>query len=103
MAPVAHSCNPSYSGGTEQQDHGSKPTNNWRDPIKKYQTQDLVKWLPNKHEARFKAQYCQISVSYMSHLKLISEPLLLVTEAGHDAHVIPAALGFWFEDSPGKS
>jgi hypothetical protein len=24
-APVAHACHPSYSGGREQEDHGSKP------------------------------------------------------------------------------
>jgi hypothetical protein len=23
--PVAHTCNPSYSGGRDQEDHGSKP------------------------------------------------------------------------------
>jgi hypothetical protein len=23
--PVAHGCNPSYTGGREQEDHGSKP------------------------------------------------------------------------------
>jgi hypothetical protein len=23
--PVAHACNPSYSGGRDQEDHGSKP------------------------------------------------------------------------------
>jgi hypothetical protein len=26
MAPVAHACNPSYSGGRDQEDCGSKPT-----------------------------------------------------------------------------
>jgi hypothetical protein len=25
-APVAHTYNPSYSGGSDQEDHGSKPT-----------------------------------------------------------------------------
>jgi hypothetical protein len=24
-APVAHTCDPSYSGGRDQEDHGSKP------------------------------------------------------------------------------
>jgi hypothetical protein len=24
--PVAHACNPSYSGGRDQDDHGKKPT-----------------------------------------------------------------------------
>jgi hypothetical protein len=36
-ACVAHACNPSYSGGRGQEDHGSKPAqeNNSRDPILK--------------------------------------------------------------------
>jgi hypothetical protein len=25
LVPVAHSCNPSYSGGRDQEDHSSKP------------------------------------------------------------------------------
>jgi hypothetical protein len=25
QAPVAHTCNPSYSGGRDQEDHGCKP------------------------------------------------------------------------------
>jgi hypothetical protein len=35
--PVAHACNPSYSGGRDQEDCGSKPgkTNNLQDPISK--------------------------------------------------------------------
>jgi hypothetical protein len=37
LAQVAHACNPSYSGGTDQKDHGLKPagTNSLRDPISK--------------------------------------------------------------------
>jgi hypothetical protein len=36
-APVAHTCNPSYSGGRDQEDHGSKPAwaNSSQDPILK--------------------------------------------------------------------
>jgi hypothetical protein len=35
--PVAHACNPSYLGGRDQEDPGSKPVqaNNLRDPISK--------------------------------------------------------------------
>jgi hypothetical protein len=29
QAPVAHACNPGYSGGRDQENHGSKPT--WTD------------------------------------------------------------------------
>jgi hypothetical protein len=34
---VAHACNPSYSGGRDQEDHGSKLTlaNSLQDPISK--------------------------------------------------------------------
>jgi hypothetical protein len=37
QVPVAHACNPSYSGGRDQEDFGSKPacTNNSKDPILK--------------------------------------------------------------------
>jgi hypothetical protein len=37
QAPVAHTCNPRYSGGRDQEDHGSKPAqaNSLRDPISK--------------------------------------------------------------------
>jgi hypothetical protein len=36
-APVSHTYNPSYSGGRDQEDHGSKPAcaNSLRDPISK--------------------------------------------------------------------
>jgi hypothetical protein len=35
QVPVAHACNPSYSGGRDQEDHSSKPawTNGPQDPI----------------------------------------------------------------------
>jgi hypothetical protein len=34
---VAHTCNPSFSGGRDQEDEGSKPTqeNSFQDPISK--------------------------------------------------------------------
>jgi hypothetical protein len=37
QTPVAHTCNPSYSGGKDQEDRGSKPAwaNGLRDPISK--------------------------------------------------------------------
>jgi hypothetical protein len=36
-APVVHACNPSYSGGRDQEDHSSKPAwvNHSQDPILK--------------------------------------------------------------------
>jgi hypothetical protein len=47
-APVAHVCIPSYSGGRDQEDHGSKPpwANSSWDPISKIpNTERLVEWL----------------------------------------------------------
>jgi hypothetical protein len=32
---VAHTCNPTYSGGRDQKDQGSQPANSSRDPISK--------------------------------------------------------------------
>jgi hypothetical protein len=46
-APVAHTCNPSYSGDRDQKDHGSKPaqTNSLRLILKKTQhKKGLVEW-----------------------------------------------------------
>jgi hypothetical protein len=51
QAPVAHTYNPSYSGGSDQQDRSLKPgrTNSPRDPVskkkKKYHKIGLVVWL----------------------------------------------------------
>jgi hypothetical protein len=42
--PVAHACNPSYSGGRDQEDLGFKPA--WANSSRKYLTQKgLVEWL----------------------------------------------------------
>jgi hypothetical protein len=44
QAPVAHACNPSYSGGRDQEDQGSKPA--WGTLSQKYLTQKgRVEWL----------------------------------------------------------
>jgi hypothetical protein len=47
--PVAHTCNPGYSGDRDQEDHSSKPAqaNSPRDPISKknYHKKGLVEWL----------------------------------------------------------
>jgi hypothetical protein len=50
---VAHACNPSYSGGRDQEDGGSKPTqaNSSRDPILEkpfHKKIGLVEWLKVK-------------------------------------------------------
>jgi hypothetical protein len=47
-APVAHACNPSYSGGRDQEDCGSKPAraNSLGDPISKIpSTKRAMEWL----------------------------------------------------------
>jgi hypothetical protein len=48
-APVAHACNPSYSRGRDQEDHGSKPAqpNSLQDPIlkKTCHKKGLMEWL----------------------------------------------------------
>jgi hypothetical protein len=43
---VAHICNPSYSGGRDQEDCGSKPgqANNWRDPVSKQSITEKGWW-----------------------------------------------------------
>jgi hypothetical protein len=48
---VAHTCNPSYSGDRDQEDHGLKPTqaNSFHDPVLKkcitHTQKGLVEWL----------------------------------------------------------
>jgi hypothetical protein len=43
---MAHACNPNYSGGIDQEDHGSKPAqaNSLQDPFLKIHKR-LVEWL----------------------------------------------------------
>jgi hypothetical protein len=58
-APVAHTCNPSSSGGRDQEDCGSKPAlaNSLRDSISKIGGMaQMVACLPSKCEAEFKSQ-----------------------------------------------
>jgi hypothetical protein len=60
---VAHSCNPSYSGGRDQEDGSSKPaqTNSLQDPIlkKKKKSQKTVGGLAQGVGPEFKPQYCK--------------------------------------------
>jgi hypothetical protein len=62
-APVAHTCNPSYSGGRDQDDDGLKPA--WGNS-----SQDLIMKIPITKRAgrevqgenpEFKPQYCKIN------------------------------------------
>jgi hypothetical protein len=44
--PVANTCNPSYSIGRYQEDHGSKPA--WVNSLRPYLEKGLVEWLKVK-------------------------------------------------------
>jgi hypothetical protein len=55
----AHTCNPSYSGGRNQEDHGSKPAqgNSLRDPITKKKSQKRPGGVAQEVDPEFKPQY----------------------------------------------
>jgi hypothetical protein len=55
---VAHTCNPRYSGGRDQEDHGLKPAqaNSSRDPILKNPSQKKNR---ASEGSEFKPQYCK--------------------------------------------
>jgi hypothetical protein len=56
---VAHACNPSYSGGRDQEDRGSKPAqaNSSRDPILKNPSQKRIGGVTQGVGPEFKPQY----------------------------------------------
>jgi hypothetical protein len=62
---VAHSCNPSFSGDRDQEDHGSKPAqaNSSQDPIltkkKKKKSQRRAGEVAEGTGPQFKLQYCK--------------------------------------------
>jgi hypothetical protein len=58
---VAHTCNPSYSGGRDQEDHGSKPAqaNSVRDPILKIPNTKRVGGMAQGVGPEFNTQYCK--------------------------------------------
>jgi hypothetical protein len=58
---VAHACNPSYSGGTDQEDHGSKPAQAKIPETlsqKTHQKKEMVEW-GQAVGPEFKPQYCK--------------------------------------------
>jgi hypothetical protein len=61
LVPVAHTYNPSYSGGRDQEDHGSQPAqaNSWWDPILKNPSQKRAGWVAYGVGPEFKPQYCK--------------------------------------------
>jgi hypothetical protein len=56
---VAHACNPSYSGGRDQEDHSSKPVlaNSSGDPISKIFNTEKGWWSGSRLGHEFKPQY----------------------------------------------
>jgi hypothetical protein len=61
QTPGAHTCNPSYSGGREQEDHGSKPaqTNRLWDPILKNPSPKRADRMAQGEGPEIKSQYCK--------------------------------------------
>jgi hypothetical protein len=57
-APVAHACNPSYSGSRDQEDQGSKPSwaNRAQDPISK-KKKKKIGGVAQSVGPKFKPQY----------------------------------------------
>jgi hypothetical protein len=60
-APVVHACNPSYSGGRDQEALGSKPApaNSSRDPILKTPSKNRADGAAQGAGPEFKPQYCK--------------------------------------------
>jgi hypothetical protein len=58
---VVHACNPIYSGGRDQEDHGLKPAwgNSLWDPIPKNLSQKRTGGVAQGVEPEFKPQYCK--------------------------------------------
>jgi hypothetical protein len=59
---VAQACNPSYSGGRDQEDHGSKSAwvNSLQDPISKNPSKNRAGGVVQGEGPQFKPQYCKI-------------------------------------------
>jgi hypothetical protein len=61
QVPVAHTCNPSYSGGRNQEDRGSKPAwaNSSQDPISRIPITKRAGGVAQGEGPEFKPQYCK--------------------------------------------
>jgi hypothetical protein len=63
---MAHTCNSSYSGDRDQEDHGSKPAcaNSYRDPIlKKTLHKNRASGMAQGVGPEFKPQYCNQKIN----------------------------------------
>jgi hypothetical protein len=60
-APVAHTCNPRYSGGRDKEDQGLKPAwaNSSQDPISKIPITKIADGVVQGEGPEFKPQYCK--------------------------------------------
>jgi hypothetical protein len=58
---MAHACNPSYSGGRDEDDHGLKPVqaNSLQDPISKILITKRAGEVAQGEGPEFKSQYCK--------------------------------------------
>jgi hypothetical protein len=74
QAQVAHASNPSYSGGRDQEDCGSKPVraNSSRDPILKIPITKRAGGETQGEGPEFKSQYCKKKREKLSPCKSIS-------------------------------
>jgi hypothetical protein len=54
---VAHTCNPSYSGGRDQEDHGSKPAQAKRPSLEKNPLQKRAGGVAQGIGPEFRSQY----------------------------------------------
>jgi hypothetical protein len=67
---VTQACNHSYSGGSDQEDHGSKPAwaNSWWEPISKKPNTKKEWWRGSRCILEFKHKYCQKEKKKKNHL-----------------------------------
>jgi hypothetical protein len=70
---VAHSCNPSYAVGRDQEDRGLKPAlaNSSQDPVSKTLNTKRAGVVAQGVDPEFKLQYCKkkkISTLFLNHL-----------------------------------
>jgi hypothetical protein len=74
QAQVAHASNPSYSGGRDQEDCGSKPVraNSSRDPILKIPITKRAGGETQGEGPEFKSQYCKKKEKSFLHVRVLA-------------------------------
>jgi hypothetical protein len=71
QAPVAHTCNPSYSGSRDQKDCSSKPAQANRPYLKNPVTKNWAGGVDQGETPEFKPQYCRKKKKKQSFKSLI--------------------------------